>query len=130
MAIALRALKLNDSLKCLKWIYLVPNLHRFSYFSTSEFSNEEGSAFDFGELEQAIGLQEVKIGNDEAKAPFFTVRPAATLEMFPSWPMRYQQTPRVGSTKSGGESTDSGSALNHNNNNNTLSSKEATNKLF
>nr|DAD48554.1 TPA_asm: hypothetical protein HUJ06_018491 [Nelumbo nucifera] len=29
-------------------------------------------------------------------AAFLTAtRPAATLEMFPSWPMRFQQTPRV-----------------------------------
>jgi len=28
-------------------------------------------------------------------AALFTARPAATLEMFPSWPMRFQQTPRV-----------------------------------
>lgn len=28
-------------------------------------------------------------------AALFTGRPAATLEMFPSWPMRYHQTPRV-----------------------------------
>lgn len=31
-------------------------------------SNQEGSAFDFGELEQAIALQGVKFRNDEAKA--------------------------------------------------------------
>ncbi|KAJ4724813.1 Transcription factor like [Melia azedarach] len=84
------------------------------------FINQEGSAFDFGELEEAIVLQGIKFRNDEAaaKAPLFTAsgRPAATLEMFPSWPMRFQQTPR-GSSKSGGESTDSGSALN------TISSK-------
>ncbi|KAJ6904538.1 hypothetical protein NC652_022528 [Populus alba x Populus x berolinensis] len=61
------------------------------------YSNQEGSAFDFGELEEAIVLEGVKIRNDEAKAPLFTVtgRPAATLEMFPSWPMRFQETPRV-----------------------------------
>ncbi|KAL9416480.1 hypothetical protein AB3S75_039638 [Citrus x aurantiifolia] len=82
------------------------------------FINQEGPAFDFGELQEAIVLQGVKFRNDEAtKAPLFTAaaggRPAATLEMFPSWPMRFQQTPR-GSSKSGGESisTDSGSALN------------------
>ncbi|KAJ4846755.1 Transcription factor tga9 [Turnera subulata] len=113
-------------------------LHGINNPSTS-FMHQEGSAFDFGELEEAIVLQGAKIRNDEAKAPLFTVtgRPAATLEMFPSWPMRFQQTPRVvasllpfsifdsgflsfdimGSSKSGGESTDSGSALN------TLSSK-------
>ncbi|XP_040993260.1 transcription factor TGA9-like isoform X2 [Juglans microcarpa x Juglans regia] len=78
----------------------------------TSFINQEGSAFDFGELEEAIVLQGVKIRNDEAKAPLFTGRPAATLEMFPSWPMRFQTTPRVGSSKSGGESTDSGSAVN------------------
>ncbi|XVF05180.1 hypothetical protein REPUB_Repub05bG0149400 [Reevesia pubescens] len=83
----------------------------------TSFIHQEGSAFDFGELEEAIVLQGVKFRNDEAKAPLFTAgRPAATLEMFPSWPMRFQQTQR-GSSKSGGESTDSGSAVN------TLSSK-------
>ncbi|TYJ18170.1 hypothetical protein E1A91_A09G104100v1 [Gossypium mustelinum] len=81
------------------------------------FMHQEGPAFDFGELEEAIVLQGVKIRNDEAKPPLFTAgRPAATLEMFPSWPMRFQQTPR-GSSKSGGESTDSGSGVN------TISSK-------
>ncbi|XP_030957306.1 transcription factor TGA9 isoform X1 [Quercus lobata] len=89
--------------------------HGINAPSTS-FLNQEGSAFDFGELEEAIVLQGVKIRNDEAKAPLFTGRPAATLEMFPSWPMRFQTTPG-GSSKSGGESTDSGSAVN------TLSSK-------
>ncbi|XVE59563.1 hypothetical protein DITRI_Ditri05aG0056000 [Diplodiscus trichospermus] len=84
----------------------------------TSFIHQEGSTFDFGELEEAIVLQGLKIRNDEAKASLFTTaRPAATtLEMFPSWPMRFQQTPR-GSSKSGGESTDSASAVN------TLSSK-------
>ncbi|KAL8501161.1 hypothetical protein ACS0TY_020647 [Phlomoides rotata] len=41
---------------------------------------------------------------------YTTIRPSATLEMFPSWPMRFQQ--QVGSSKSGEESTDSGSAVN------------------
>lgn len=86
--------------------------------SSTSFINQEGSAFDFGELEEAIVLQGVKINNDEAKTPLYaaTVRPAATLEMFPSWPTRLLQTPR-GSSKSGEESTDSGSAVN------TLSSR-------
>ncbi|CAJ1979145.1 unnamed protein product [Sphenostylis stenocarpa] len=84
--------------------------------SSSGLMNQ-GSAFDFGELEEAIVLQGIKIRNDEAKASaLFTGRPSATLEMFPSWPMRFQQTSRGGS-KSGGESTDSGSGIN------TLSSK-------
>lgn len=106
-----------------------PSNHHLSYAvfhgintPSTSFINQEGSAFDFGELEQAIALQGVKIGNDEAKAPLFTGRPAATLEMFPSWPMRYQQTPR-GSSKSGGESTDSGSGVN------TLSSSKADHQL-
>ncbi|XP_044504867.1 transcription factor TGA9-like isoform X2 [Mangifera indica] len=81
----------------------------------TSFINQQGSTFDLGELEEAIVLQGLKIRNDEAKAR----RPAATLEMFPSWPMRFQQTPR-GSAKSGGETTDSGSALN------TFSSKAET----
>ncbi|KAJ8750359.1 hypothetical protein K2173_014274 [Erythroxylum novogranatense] len=83
------------------------------------FINQEGPAFDFGELEEAIVLQGAKIRNDEAKAPLFTLtgRPAATLDMFPSWPIRFHHTPRVASSKSGEESTDSGSAIN------TLSSK-------
>ncbi|GKV34927.1 hypothetical protein SLEP1_g43260 [Rubroshorea leprosula] len=83
----------------------------------TSFINQEGPTFDFGELEEAIVFPGVKIKNDEAKANLFTAgRPAATLEMFPSWPMRFQQTPGE-SSKSGGESSDSGSALN------TLSSK-------
>ncbi|OVA09978.1 Basic-leucine zipper domain [Macleaya cordata] len=72
---------------------------------------QQGSGFDFGELEEAIVLQGVNIRNDEAQKSFFTTRPAATLEMFPSWPMRFQPTPG-GSSKSGEESTDSGSAQN------------------
>ncbi|RZB81125.1 Transcription factor TGA9 [Glycine soja] len=62
--------------------------------SSSALINQ-GSAFDFGELEEAIVLQGIKIRNDEAKASaLFTGRPSATLEMFPSWPMRFQQTSR------------------------------------
>ncbi|KAF5744848.1 transcription factor TGA2-like isoform X2 [Tripterygium wilfordii] len=91
-------------------------LHGINSASSSfMYGNQEGSTFDFGELEEAIVLQGIR--NDESKAPLLTsTRPAATLEMFPSWPIRFQQTPRP-SSKSGGESTDSGSAAN------TLSSK-------
>ncbi|KAM6576112.1 hypothetical protein CsatB_027949 [Cannabis sativa] len=108
--------------------------------STSFINQDGSSAFDFGELEQAIALQGVKIsgGNDHHhhhhevnnnnnnKTTLFTTsssntnnnnnnnnRPAATLEMFPSWPMRYHQTPRASSKSGGGgdDSTDnSGSA--------------------
>ncbi|KAJ9555529.1 hypothetical protein OSB04_010143 [Centaurea solstitialis] len=60
------------------------------------FINQEGSSFDFGELEEAIVLQGYKIHSDETKLPLYTTvpRPAATLDMFPSWPMRVHQTPR------------------------------------
>ncbi|GAB4859773.1 Transcription factor tga9 [Ancistrocladus abbreviatus] len=108
-----------------------PSNHNLSYAvlhglnpSPNPFINQGGSPFDFGELEEAIVLQGVKIGHDEAKAPLFTAaRPAATLDMFPSWPMKFQQTNRGSSTKSGGESTDSGSAVN------TLSCKGDTHLL-
>ncbi|KAF7823235.1 transcription factor TGA9-like isoform X2 [Senna tora] len=73
--------------------------------------NQGGPAFDFGGLEEAIALQGVKIRNDDDEAK--TCKPAsATLEMFPSWPMRFHHTPTPGGSKSGGESTDSGSGLN------------------
>ncbi|CAI0544323.1 unnamed protein product [Linum tenue] len=117
-------------------------LHGMNPSSTAFMSQDP--AFDFGELEEAIVLQGVKIRNDESKAQvaeaaavgggvsaaaLFTEeggRPSAstTLEMFPSWPMRFHHqqqqqqlnTPR-GSSRSGGESTDSGSGVN------TISSK-------
>ncbi|CAL0329028.1 unnamed protein product [Lupinus luteus] len=85
-------------------------LHHGINIPTSSLMNQ-GSAFDFRELEEAMVLQGIKTRNDEAKAALFTARPAPTLEMFPSWPMRFHQTPR-GSSKSGGESTDSGSGVN------------------
>ncbi|KAK3025571.1 hypothetical protein RJ639_041676 [Escallonia herrerae] len=84
---------------------------------STSFINQEGSAFDFGELEEAIVMQGLKINNDEAKLPLYAARPAATLEMFPSLPMRFHLTPVASSRSGGGESTDSGSAVN------TLSSK-------
>ncbi|KAL2545941.1 transcription factor TGA2 [Forsythia ovata] len=49
-------------------------------------------------------------------------RPVATLEMFPSWPMRFHHTIR-GSSKSGEESTDSRSAVH------TLSSRGEGSRL-
>ncbi|KAE9620608.1 hypothetical protein Lal_00019443 [Lupinus albus] len=79
-------------------------LHHGINIPTSSLMNQ-GSAFDFRELEEAMVLQGIKTRNDEAKTALFTGKPAATLEMFPSWPMRFHQTPR-GSSKSGGESTD------------------------
>ncbi|KAL1361418.1 hypothetical protein HN51_009804 [Arachis hypogaea] len=96
--------------------------------SPSSTLMNEGGAFDFGELEEAIVLQGIKTRNDEeakASSLFITGRPAATLEMFPSWPIRFHQTSR-GGCKSGGwdENTDSGSGSGVNTN--TLSSKLET----
>ncbi|XP_057473151.1 transcription factor TGA9-like isoform X2 [Actinidia eriantha] len=83
---------------------------------STSFTNQERSAFDFGELEEAIVLQQgVMIKNDEAKTSLFAttrLSAATTLEMFPSRPLRFHQTTPRGSSKSGGESTDSGSAVN------------------
>ncbi|KAM7496921.1 hypothetical protein LguiA_021335 [Lonicera macranthoides] len=76
----------------------------------TSFINQEGPSLDFGELEEAIVLQGLKINNDDAKLPLYTGRPAATLEMFPSWPIRSLHSPRVVSSRSRGEgeSSDSG----------------------
>ncbi|KAG6417285.1 hypothetical protein SASPL_119439 [Salvia splendens] len=87
--------------------------HMLHHPTNSNFINQEGPAFDFGELEEAIILQGVKINNDDKKQHLYTaIRPAATLDMFPSWPMRFHQHTTRGSSKSGEESTDSGSAVN------------------
>lgn len=102
--------------------------HHLSYVlhgidPSPNFINQEGSCFDFGELEEAIVLQGVKLNNDQTKLSLFgTNKPAATLEMFPSWPMRFHHPTTRGSSKSGeGESTeDSGSGIN---NTTTISSK-------
>ncbi|CAN1252179.1 Transcription factor TGA9 [Linum perenne] len=85
-------------------------LHGMNPPSTA-FMQQDGPAFDFGELEEAIVLQGVKIrsNNDEPRSQG---RPAATtLEMFPSWPMRFHKMWQ-GSSRSGEESTDSGSGVN------------------
>ncbi|CAN0916785.1 Transcription factor TGA9 [Linum grandiflorum] len=112
--------------------------------NSTPFMHQDGPAFDFGELEEAIVLQGVKIrsnhhDDEEPRSQGAEVgsstsalfggggeggRPAATtLEMFPSWPMRFhphqhqhqhqhQQHTPIGSSRSGGESTDSGSGVN------------------
>ncbi|KAK1309720.1 Transcription factor TGA2 [Acorus calamus] len=95
-----------------------PSNHNFSYGggvhgitpSATNFFDQEGSAY-FGELEEALMQGVVGIRSDGERKPFYATRPP-TLEIFPSWPMRIQQTqtPR-GSSQSGG-STDSGSAQN------------------
>lgn len=86
--------------------------------SPNPFINQGGSAFDFGELQEAIVLHGVRIGNhdDSKPSPLYAaaaVRPAATLDMFPSWPMRFHQT-NTGNSRSGEDESneDSGSALN------------------
>ncbi|KAE8711464.1 Transcription factor HBP-1b(c1) [Hibiscus syriacus] len=86
---------------------------------STSFINQEGPAFDFRELEEAIVMQGMKSRVEEeeaaAKATLLTAgrtAAGATLEMFPSWPIRFHQTP-IGSSKSGGESTDSSSSSYH-----------------
>ncbi|KAL6537914.1 Transcription factor tga9 [Orobanche hederae] len=91
--------------------YGVPHMFKTGYV------NQERSAFiDFGELEEAIVLQGLKINNDHVKKQplYTTVKPAATLEMFPSWPIRFQQHIPTSSKSGEEESTDSGSAVNNN----------------
>ncbi|KAL0537898.1 hypothetical protein IC582_026889 [Cucumis melo] len=65
---------------------------------SSTLINHDGQSFDFGELEQAIVLQGLdamnKLDHYEPKQSFLSGKPAATLEMFPSWPIKYQQTSR------------------------------------
>ncbi|CAN1252181.1 Transcription factor TGA9 [Linum perenne] len=81
-------------------------LHGMNPPSTA-FMQQDGPAFDFGELEEAIVLQGVKIRKEVGSSALFGEgRPAATtLEMFPSWPMRFHPHQRE-------ESTDSGSGVN------------------
>ncbi|XP_076893977.1 transcription factor TGA9-like [Bidens hawaiensis] len=75
----------------------------------TSFINQEGSSYDYGELEEAIVFQGYKFHSDEIKLPLYTSVPrtATTLDMFPSWPMRVHQTPRGSNS-----STDSQSAVN------------------
>ncbi|KAK9153682.1 hypothetical protein Sjap_001162 [Stephania japonica] len=89
-------------------------LQHGSITTSPNLLNQQESSFDFGELGEAIIFDGLKSKSDEAKKSFYsgTGGPAATLEMFPSWPMRFHTIPRV-SSKSGEESTDSGSALNN-----------------
>ncbi|XP_039123729.1 transcription factor TGA2.2-like isoform X2 [Dioscorea cayenensis subsp. rotundata] len=80
------------------------------------FSDQEGASY-FGELEALMqGVVGIRSDGDQkvtaaaaAAAAFVTNRPP-TLEIFPSWPMRFQQIPRGTSLST--ESTDSGSAQN------------------
>ncbi|KAK1288506.1 Transcription factor TGA6 [Acorus calamus] len=76
----------------------------------TNFFDQEGSAY-FGELEEALMQGVVGVRSHGERKPLYSTRPP-TLEIFPSWPMRFQQThtPR-GSSQSEG-STQSGSAQN------------------
>lgn len=109
--------RIGDTASTLSADHNMPYNTSFMYHSTLN-SNQDPPAFDFGELEEAIVLQGVKMRNDESvKSSLYgaaaTNRPAATLEMFPSWPTRFHHTPRRSSKSGGGEqSSDSGSALN------------------
>ncbi|URE07112.1 IKI3 family [Musa troglodytarum] len=71
-------------------------------------SGLEGAAY-FGELEEALfqGVDGLR-GTEDTKS-FLASRPA-TLEIFPSWPMIHQQTPRVNTLSA--RSFDSGSTQN------------------
>ncbi|KAJ8466254.1 hypothetical protein OPV22_028806 [Ensete ventricosum] len=66
--------------------------------AATNFFDHEGAAY-FGELEKALmqGVDGIRETDEDRKA-FFATRPA-TLEIFPSWPMRFHQTPR-GKTRS------------------------------
>ncbi|KAJ0976729.1 hypothetical protein J5N97_012203 [Dioscorea zingiberensis] len=75
--------------------------------AATNFFDQEGASY-FGELEALMqGVVGIRSDGDH-KATFPTNRP--TLEIFPSWPMRFQQIPRGNSMST--ESTDSGSAQN------------------
>ncbi|KAH7680657.1 transcription factor TGA protein [Dioscorea alata] len=83
--------------------------------SATNFFDQEGASY-FGELEAlmqgVVGIRsdgDQKVAAAAAAAAFVTNRPP-TLEIFPSWPMRFQQIPRGNSLST--ESTDSGSAQN------------------
>ncbi|URD81880.1 hypothetical protein MUK42_05091 [Musa troglodytarum] len=71
-------------------------------------SDQEGAAY-FGELEEALMQGVDGLRETEDRKSFIATSPA-TLEIFPSWPMRFQQTPSVNTQSA--RSTDSGAAQN------------------
>ncbi|XP_049353521.1 transcription factor TGA9-like [Solanum verrucosum] len=108
--------RIGDTTSTLSIDHNMPYNTSFMYHSTLN-SDQEPPTFDFGELEEAIVLQGVKMSNDDSvKSSLYGAginRPAATLEMFPSWPTKLHHTPRGSSKSIGGEqSSDSDSALN------------------
>ncbi|KAJ6790477.1 transcription factor TGA2.2-like [Iris pallida] len=77
--------------------------------STNFFDHQDGAAY-FGELEEALMQGVIGMRNEEDKKPFFSSRPPPTLEIFPSWPMRFQQTTTKENSQSpADDSSDSGS---------------------
>ncbi|CAL9137146.1 unnamed protein product [Musa acuminata var. zebrina] len=72
--------------------------------SATNFFDQEGAAY-FGGLEEALMHGVAGIRSDEERKSLFASRPP-TLEIFPSWPMRFQQIPKPE------ESADSGSVQN------------------
>ncbi|XP_020253833.1 transcription factor TGAL4-like, partial [Asparagus officinalis] len=74
----------------------------------ANFFDHEGATY-FEELEEALmqGVVGIRSTDDQDRKSFFTSRPPPTLEIFPSWPMRFQQTNK-GCSQSAEESTDSG----------------------
>ncbi|XP_051134054.1 transcription factor TGA9-like isoform X2 [Andrographis paniculata] len=91
--------------------------HMLHHFANTSFINQEGSGF--GGLEEAIVLQNGvrRIHKDhEANQTLFTTslkQTAATLEMFPSWPIRFPTRRSSKSGESGDDDTLSGSAVNN-----------------
>ncbi|WOL04066.1 transcription factor TGA2.2-like [Canna indica] len=85
----------------------VPSSHPLPYginvttsYSATNFFDMEGAAY-FGELEEALMHGVAGIRSDQDRKSFCTTRPP-TLEIFPSWPMRFQQIPKPeGSNDSG-----------------------------
>ncbi|XP_078155372.1 bZIP transcription factor family protein isoform X2 [Carex rostrata] len=75
----------------------------------SHFFDHEGATY-FGELEEALmqGVSGISTGSN--KKPFFANTRPPTLEIFPSWPMRYNQTAKNGEREE--STTDSGSGQN------------------
>ncbi|XP_074557130.1 transcription factor TGA2.2-like isoform X2 [Curcuma longa] len=66
----------------------------------TNFFDQEGAAY-FGELEEALMHGVAGITSDQDKTSFCTSRPP-TLDIFPSWPIRFQQVSKTeGSTDSG-----------------------------
>lgn len=91
----------------------IPSPYAPNYLSNSglESLKDENGTYDLGELEQALILnldaEEDHHPAGLAERQGFGSRPA-TLNIFPSWPMRFEASPKA--TSQSADSTDSGSA--------------------